>query len=72
MRTSPNAPRLLDSDTHCSAVIVVGVLVLIGIGVAVFFLVRHLAAKSGSSGYSASTRQNWAMEEMYSTSPATL
>ena len=55
-----------------SAVVVVGVLVLVGIGVALFFLVRHLAAKPGRPGYSGSTRQDWTMDEMYSTSPATL
>ena len=49
-----------------SAVIVVGVLVVIAVGVGVFFLVKHLAAKS-ASGYGSTTRQNWAMDEMYST-----
>lgn len=46
--------------------IVVGVLVVVAIGVAVFFLVKHLAGKS-SSGYGSTTRQNWTMDEMYST-----
>lgn len=54
------------TDGSHSAVIVVGVLVVVAIGVAVFFLVKHLAGKS-SSGYGSTTRQNWTMDEMYST-----